>query len=178
MARALRALARREHTRVELAHKLRTPSRWAGAQAAACGAQSASEPPEAQALDALIQAVLDDLQARGWLSEARVVEGVLHSRAPRLGWRRLRAELQQRGVSDDALQAAAAELRESELGRAQAVWARRFGSAPRDARERAAQARFMLARGFEAATLRAIWQAAGGPTDAAEWPQAEPDAAD
>lgn len=190
MARALRALARREHTRAELAHKLASPSRWAdpgGAArqahavadtlAAADAPASAALSPDASdaaALGALIQAVLDDLQARGWLSEARVVESVINTRAARLGWRRLRAQLQQRGVSEDALQAAATQVRESELARAQALWTRRFGRAPGTPRERAAQARFMLARGFEMATLRAVWASTGDAGDEADWADLSP----
>ena len=59
--RALRLLALREHTRAELEQKL---------------ARHDPDPDE------LMQA-LDDLQAKGFISEARVVESVLHTRASR-----------------------------------------------------------------------------------------------
>ena len=66
--RALRYLAAREHSRAELLRKL------------APHAQERSE----------IEQVLDDLQAKGFISEERVAASVLRQRAARLGDRRLR----------------------------------------------------------------------------------------
>jgi SOS response regulatory protein OraA/RecX len=45
--------------------------------------------------------VLDDLQAKGFIDEQRVVESVLHRRASRLGAGRIRQELQAKGLAGE-----------------------------------------------------------------------------
>ena len=64
-------LARREHTRRELARKL---------------AAHAEDP-------AAIDSVLDELEARGWLSESRVAEQLIHARRARFGARKIERDL-------------------------------------------------------------------------------------
>lgn len=124
--RALRLLARREHSRRELERKL---------------AVHAEDPAE-------VGRVLDELEAQGWLSERRVVEQVMHARRTRFGARRIERELLDKGVSEEAVAAALPELKKGELEAARAVWARKFGKLPRSAAERAHQARFLQGRGF------------------------------
>jgi regulatory protein len=128
LARALKLLARREHSRAELARKL---------------APHADEPTE-------IDSVLDDLEKRGWLSERRVVEQVVHARRSRFGARRIQRELLDKGISADNVAAALPQLKEGELEAARAVWARKFGGRPagRPA-ERARHVRFLQGRGFD-----------------------------
>ncbi len=129
--RALRLLAQREHSRAELERKL---------------AKYEEEP------GTLAQA-LDDLAARDFISEARVVQSVLHQRAKRLGALRVRQELQQKGIAPEAIAGAVKQLQATELERAREVWRRRFGTPPESPAERARQTRFLLARGFAAATV-------------------------
>ena len=74
--RALRLLSQREHSRAELQRKL---------------------VPHVQEGEDL-NAVLDGLQAKGFISEERVVESVLNRRASRLGSARIRQELQAKGL--------------------------------------------------------------------------------
>jgi regulatory protein len=126
--RALRFLARREHSRVELARKL-TPHAGDAAEVAQ---------------------VLDELESRGWLSERRVVEQVVHARRSRFGARRIERELLDRGISEEGIAAALPELKGGELEAARAVWHRKFGERPpgRPA-ERARQVRFLQGRGFD-----------------------------
>ena len=127
----MRLLAQREHSRAELARKLTS---------------RAHEPVPADEL----ARVLDELEARGLISEARVVDSVVHQRASRLGTARVLHELRQKGVSDEALLTAGEQLRESEQARAQAVWHKKFGQAATTPAERARQLRFLAARGFSA----------------------------
>ncbi len=134
--RALRLLAMREHTRAELEKKL------------------ARHDPDP---DALRQA-LDELQAKGFISEARVVESVLHSKSGRLGARRVRQALQAKGVSDDAMAQAMDQLRATELDRAREVWRKKFGQVATDPHARARQVRFLLTRGFAAEVVRRVTQ--------------------
>lgn len=134
-ARALRYLAAREHSRAELAARL---ARQAGAEA---------DP-------AAIEHVLDELTAKGFIDEARVAESLLHRRAPQLGAARVLHELRAKALPEALVQEAADQLRATELARARAVWARKFGTAPADARERARQLRFLAARGFSGDVAR------------------------
>jgi len=124
--RALRLLGTREHSRAELQRKL---------------VPHEDEPGQ-------LARILDDLQAKGFIDEQRVVDSVLHRRAPRLGAARVKQELQVKGLPAPLVAEAVDMLRGTELQRAREVWQRRFGVVPADARERARQARFLLARGF------------------------------
>jgi len=124
--RALRLLSQREHSRAELERKLAKYEELPGTLAQA----------------------LDELTAKDFISEARVVQSVVHQRAPRMGAARVRQELQHKGIAPAAIAEAVAGLRETELARAREVWARRFEIPAADAKERARQARFLIARGF------------------------------
>ena len=124
--RALRLLSQREHSRAELLRKLA---------------------PHAEEGDDL-GALLDDLQARDFISETRVVESVLNRRAGRLGAARIRQELQSKGLGAETVQQAVAQLQGSELERAREVWRRKFGEVAQDAGQRSKQMRFLMQRGF------------------------------
>jgi regulatory protein len=155
-------LAQREHSRKELHDKL---LRWVRALETARGlvppdsafmsnAQGPGAPDARQ-----IPELLDELEAAGHLSDARLIESRIHVRAARFGNLRIERELQQLGVAAD--EPARAALRDSELQRAQAVWARKFGQLPTGAAERGRQMRFLAARGFSADTVRAVLRGAG-----------------
>lgn len=135
-ARALRLLALREHSRRELLDKLQRH------------VQEGDDLP----------ALLDALQARGFIDEARVAQSVLHRRAPLLGTQRVLQELRSKGLSDDLVRQAATDLADTELQRARAVWARRFGAAPAACtpQERVRQMRFLASRGFAADVVRHV----------------------
>jgi regulatory protein len=137
-ARALRFLAAREHSRVELRRKL---------------APHAAEPAE-------IEAVLDELERAGWLSAERYVASVVHRRAARLGTARVKAELQGHGLDPALVAEAVQQLRGSELERAREVWQRRFGTPPSDPAQRAKQMRFLAGRGFAGDVIRRVVQGA------------------
>ncbi|MFT4241413.1 MAG: recombination regulator RecX [Acidovorax sp.] len=139
--RALRLLGQREHSRAELLRKL---------------AQHVQEGDD-------LHAVLDELEARGFISETRVAESVLHQRASRLGAARIRQELHAKGLSADVVQQAVAQLQGSELERARAVWRRKFGEAAADPQAHARQMRFLLARGFSGEVVRRVVR--GGDDD-------------
>jgi regulatory protein len=132
--RALRLLSTREHSRAELERKL---------------VQHEEEPGQ-------LRRVLDELQAKDFINEQRVVESVLHRRAPRLGAARIRQELQSKGLAPQAVAEAVAELQSTELQRAREVWRRKFDVLPADAAQRARQARFLAARGFTGAVIRRV----------------------
>lgn len=184
-ARALAWLAQREHSRDELRRKL---IRAALAPAhprrrsldgnlatsddadAPRGAEPIEDaaPQDREVRAAEVEALLDDLEAHGWLSARRFVESRVDARAPRFGARRIAQELAQHGLALDAETAAA--LMSSEDARARAVWQRRYGrvgddAGPSDAAERARQGRFLLARGFSPDTVRRVLRARAGGSD-------------
>jgi len=139
-ARALRLLARREHTRAELAKKLA---------------------PHA-ASDQAVEALLDGLVAQRLLSEARYAEERARVLARKFGAARIRHDLRLRGVAPEVADRLAAG---GELERAIAIVRRRY-PAPADSwSERARRARFLERRGFSHATIRA---ALGAATDESE----------
>lgn len=145
-ARALRWLAQREHTRAELGRKLRSVQ-----QRSESGASS-----DDGALGADIEPLLDELEAKGFLSDQRAAESLLAGRGSRLGPLRLRQLLQAKGVEPDLLHSTLARSREGELDRARAAWQSKFDAAAADPRERARQARFLAARGFSAEVISRV----------------------
>ena len=152
-ARALQWLAQREHSRVELRRKLLRLVRQRAAEQAA--GQAADDRDAAADPASEVDALLDWLIANGYLSDARFVDSRVNARGARYGNLRIRHELGQHGVSLDA--ATAERLQGSELTRARAVWARKFGAAPAGlAAERARQMRFLAGRGFSADVIRRV----------------------
>jgi regulatory protein len=135
--RAVRLLARREHTRAELARKLA---------------------PHGTPED--IDTVLTALATSGLQSDARFAESYVRSQAARLGAARLRQTLRNKGVAAELV---AAELDKAglpdEQERARAVWQKKFAAPPADAREWARQARFLQGRGFSAEVIRRLLKA-------------------
>jgi regulatory protein len=132
--RALGYLSRREYSRAELARKLK---------------------PYVEESDSL-DTVLDALEAENWLSDSRFAESLVHRRAARLGTSRILGELKQHALNPNLVEEATAQLRETELARAHAVWSKKFGELPVTPAERAKQARFLASRGFSGATIGKI----------------------
>ena len=145
-ARALQYLARREYSRTELRGKL-LPYLQMGedfGQPFDSSGDSFGDPFGFADLDAL----LDDLTARGWLSDARAATQLLHAKRNRFGTQRIAHDLRQKGIPEELVSAALPALRESELEAARSVWQRKFGALPQDAKEKARQMRFLQSRGF------------------------------
>ena len=128
------ALGRREHSRQELQAKL----------------QPFAEDPDE------LNALLDELEKRGWLSEARFVEQLTTTRRRKFGATRIVHELREKGVSDEAVAAAQAQLKAGEVDAARAVWKKKFGKLPRSLQERGKQARFLASRGFSAEVVHQV----------------------
>ncbi|WP_296752157.1 recombination regulator RecX [Thiobacillus sp.] len=139
--RALRLLARREHSRFELARKLETAG-FARAD---------------------IAVLLDQFEAKNWLSDQRFADSYVADHRARTGSVKLAYDLRQRGVGDAIIEAVLGENRGSEFERARAVWKKKFGAAPADAPEQARQMRFLQSRGFAADLIRRIVQDADCP---------------
>lgn len=137
--RAMKHLARREHSRAELRAKLL---------------------PHAQ-LDEDLEALLDDLAARNWLSDARVTELVVKQRRSRYGTQRIAHELRQKGIAESLIDEALPQLKETELESACEVWQKRFGVIPEDSKEKARQMRFLQSRGFSTGVIFKVFKLVG-----------------
>jgi regulatory protein len=138
--RALSLLNRREHTRAELGRKLE---------------------PHAEPDDDL-NALLDEFERRGWLSDERYARMRANARAGRYGNSRIAHELRERGVAEELINSTLGELEQGELARARAVWAGRFSALPTDGKERSRQARFLQQRGFGWEAIRAVLRGVEG----------------
>ena len=117
--RALRYLARREHSRAELARKLA---------------------PYAES-EAALRALLDELVLRKQLSDERYAEVRAHWLGRKYGAARIRQDLKAHGVSAHVSDAA-------DLEKAKAILARKYRGAPGTLEEKARRARFLQSRGF------------------------------
>jgi regulatory protein len=127
---ALRLLARREHSRRELERKL--------------AARQAD--PE------LVEQVLDQLEQRALLSDARFVEAYVAQRVRKgYGPLRIRAELSERGIEGGLVARAFEQGAFDWDALLDELIGRRFGDTPAaDSTELARRARFLSARGFPA----------------------------
>ena len=104
--------------------------------------------------EAAVDQLLDWLAANKYLSEERFVESRVNTRSRKRGALLIKLELSRHGLALEPEQAA--QLRETEFARAQALWQRKFGVVATDARLRARQARFLASRGFAAEVVRRI----------------------
>jgi regulatory protein len=129
--RALRLLARREHSRDELARKL-SPH---------------AESPEA------LDTVLDFLVSKRLLSNERFAEVRAHGLARKYGAAKIRRDLESKGVEQHLLERVSTE---GELERAQAILARKYRAPATTREERAKRARFLQGRGFSVDVIRRL----------------------
>ena len=130
-ARAMRFLARREHSRQELGRKL--------------------APIAAEGDD--VEAVLDELAAKGWLSDSRFAEQSIRSKSRRFGPLKVANDLRSKGVGDEAIAAAFHAAGVEGSASIEQIWRSRFSQPPSGERERARQVRFLQGRGFPLDTI-------------------------
>jgi len=130
-ARALRLLAQREHSRLELSRKL--------------GPHAESE--------AQLSSLLDGLETEGLLSAERFARSLIHRRAGRFGLRRIEQELGTHRLEPEVASPLLEEVASAERDQALNVWRRRFGVLPGTPEERARQLRFLGQRGFTGETI-------------------------
>jgi regulatory protein len=129
--RALRLLARREHSRDELARKL----------------SPYAKSPE------ILEGVLRDLESRKQLSNERFAEIRAHWLARKYGAVKIRQDLKAKGVENELVERISAE---GELERAQAILARKYRVPAATREERARRARFLQGRGFSSDVIHRL----------------------
>ena len=141
---AIRLLARREYGRAELAARLRVRG---------------AAPED-------VDRTLDELTALGYLSDTRFAQALVASRAGRYSQRAIAHELKEKRIAGDAARAALDTLAgRDEVAEAAHLWTRRFGTAPRDEREKARQVRFLLSRGYSMSIALKVLRSAGAAAD-------------
>lgn len=143
--RALRLLAQREHSRLELERKL---------------AAHVAEGDD-------LAAVLDELEAKNFINPERVAQSVAYRRGSKLGTARVVQEMRSKGLDDDTVRAATQELRATEWPRAHAIWRQRFGAPAETPQEKLKQMRFLASRGFSGEVVRKV-VAGQEPEDASD----------
>lgn len=138
-AKALGLLSRREHSQRELRRKLDRKGFAADESAAA----------------------LQDLQRQSFQSDQRFAQMLVRSRVSQgQGPRRILAELRTHGITDVDARDALEQEGTDWLALARRLCVRRYGqSSGRDPQESRRRAAFLLRRGFDAATVRAITHA-------------------
>jgi regulatory protein len=128
-ARALRLLARREHSRQELARKLAPHA----------------ESPE------VVETVLGELQQKKQLSDQRYAEERARWLARKYGAAKIRHDLQAKGIAAALIEGLPAQ---DDLERAKAILARKYRAPAASLQEKAKRARFLHSRGFSGDVIR------------------------
>jgi regulatory protein len=138
-SRAIKLLARREHTRAELQAKL-----------------AAHGTPEE------VTSVVNQLATSNLQSDTRFAESFIRAKASRSGSLKLRHSMLSKGLAKTLVdsQLAAADMPD-ELTRARALWLRKFATPPASAKEWARQARFLQSRGFSTDIIRQLLKESG-----------------
>ena len=139
----MQSLARREYSRAELHTKLL---------------------PHVQEGDD-VNAVLDVLVARGWLSDERAAGQLINQRRSRFGTQRIAHELKQKGISNELISAALPQLKQGELETAREVWQKKFAAIPKDQKEKTKQMRFLQSRGFSMEVIFMVMKSVGSAED-------------
>ena len=129
--RALRYLARREHSRAGLARKLS---------------------PHAES-PAALELVLNELQGRRQLSDERYADVRTNWLSRKYGAAKIRHDLKAHGVAEAVIERVSAE---GDYDRAKAIVARKYRGPATTREEKAKRARFLQSRGFSYDVIRRL----------------------
>ncbi len=135
--RALEYLGKREYSYAELGQKLKT--------------YLAEDEDFEQ-----ITVILEDFKTRGWLSDKRFTEQIVHARQAKFGVAKIANELREKGVSAELIAGAVETVKGNELENAKEIWRKKFKDAPASREEWAKQARFLQSRGFGFDTIKQV----------------------
>ncbi|HSA88913.1 MAG TPA: recombination regulator RecX [Burkholderiales bacterium] len=127
--RALRLLARREHSRDELARKLS---------------------PHAESTE-ILEGLLRELESRKQLSNERFAEVRARQLARKYGAARIRQDLKSKGIQEDFIDRVSGE---GDIERAHGILKRKYREPATTREERARRARFLQSRGFSYDVIR------------------------
>ena len=131
---AMRLLGRREYTRLELSKKLLLRE---------------ADPRE-------VEQILDDFESNGWLDDHRYAEAYIRTKRHRFGMRKIFQDLESRGVAKSIISEYREEVLKGDLDAAKLVWKKKYSVKPDGPSAWAKQARFLVNRGFDQSTVRAV----------------------
>ncbi len=114
--------------------------------------------------------MLDEFEAKNWLSDRRFAESYVADHRAREGSVKLAYALRQRGIADRLIAEVLTTLNashsdDSEVARARTVWCKKFAAPPSSQQERAKQMRFLQGRGFSIETIRLAMKEAAEAED-------------
>jgi regulatory protein len=136
--KAMGYLALREYSYKELKQKLR----------AYFPVMEDDAEPDLDAHYDAVNALLEDFKSRGWLSEERYTEQIIHARQRKFGSVRIANELREQGIAEALVDKAMEEVKSNDLTNAQSIYRKKYDAAPSCLKEWAKQARFLQSRGF------------------------------
>lgn len=153
--KGLAYLARREHSYQELKRKLRAylPQAEEGAEV------------DLDAHFEAVDALLEDFKKRGWLSEARFTEQLVHARQRKFGSMKIAHELREKGIDEQLVAQAIAGAKENDYANAMTIWRKKYDAAPANREEWAKQARFLQSRGFGFDVIKKVLAASANHID-------------
>lgn len=103
-----------------------------------------------------LPALLEDFKKRGWLSEQRYTEQVVHARKGKFGSLRVAHELREHGIAEDLVAKAITEIKSDEAANARAICRKKFDAPPTTREQWAKQARFLQSRGFSFDVIKQV----------------------
>jgi len=169
--KALGYLAQREQSYQELKRKLQAyVSRLAAKEAALKSREALESGHDAESLadfddiqeqasmdgSELIEPLLEDFKQRGWLSEKRFTEQLVHARKSKFGSMRIANELREKGIAEDFVEQAVKEVKQDEFANALAICRKKYDARPASREEWARQARFLQSRGFNFDVIKRV----------------------
>lgn len=104
----------------------------------------------------LIESLLEDFKQRGWLSEKRFTEQLVHARKHKFGSMRIANELREKGIAEDFVEQAVKEVKQDEFANALAICRKKYHAPPASREEWAKQARFLQSRGFNFDVIKRV----------------------
>lgn len=137
-AKAMSYLARREYSYHELRQKLRNylPE------------TTEETPADINAHYEAVDVLLEDFKQRGWLSDARFTEQLIHAKQRKFGSLKIAHELRENGIAESIVDDALATVEANELANAREIYRKKFAAPPANREEWAKHARFLQNRGF------------------------------
>lgn len=111
---------------------------------------------------------MDDFKKRGWLSDARFTEQLLHARQSKFGSQRVAHELREKGVDEFLIEEALETFKPFELENALKICRKKYLNPPQSREDWARQARFLQSRGFGFDIIKKVLNQKTDPTEDSE----------
>ncbi|MCB6184819.1 recombination regulator RecX [Leeia sp. TBRC 13508] len=142
-ARAINLLSRREYSKAELTQRLRAH------------ANSTEE----------LEAVVNKLEQRKWLSDERAAEQWVQAKSSKYGDRYLKQLMREKGIDASLANDTIQDSADDEKARVKQVWLKKFGQKPDSPQDKMKQMRFLASRGFSMSSIQYVLSLDDGEID-------------